>query len=228
MYGVGAAGTGALMGFNTGFALAPNQYREADLNKSLATEWDELVKNVSPQQLQQNKQEFLKQKNGEYYMQNNTKQIKQNAVIGAGLAAAAAGTYGATRHKKDANATKPGKLTRAGRALMYGVGAVGTGAAIGATALKTGPKYYTLADLQTGGSLKEKWDEEKLHQKEIKDFNLNNPDKIIPANFETEQTFLNHKNMDIDQNNTKNMGKNALIGAGLAAVAAGTYGATRD
>lgn len=230
MYGVGAAGTGALMGVSTGLALTPNQYTENDLE-----EWNEHMKGVikvSPQQLQQQKQIFLLLKNVEHYTENNKKQIKQNAVIGAGLAAAAAGTYGATRHKKDANATKPGKLTRAGRALMYGVGAVGTGAAIGAAASKTGPRY-TQADLHEGGSLKEDWDYKKLIQKRIQNIIQDNPDKEISAELMaiyllTEQTFLDQKNAMNDITYQNNKVKNAMIGAGLAAVAAGTYGATRD
>lgn len=233
MYGVGAAGTGAITAnLLAAPLLADTLYDEKDLDEGgrLYQLWrNELSgKNLSEQELILEKQRFLQLQNILHYTKEHW---KQNAVIGAGLAAAAAGTYGATRHKKDAKATKPGKLTRAGRALMYGVGAVGTGAAIGATALKTVPKYYTLVDLQTGGSLKKEWDEEKLLQKQIQDFNLENPHNIINANFLTEQTaqtFLNHKNMIEDQNNTNNRGRNAMIGAGLAAVAAGTYGATRD
>jgi hypothetical protein len=232
MYGVGAAGTGAFMGVLTAPLLAPKHYYDADLNNNVqfANEW-KTVQQIVPQWMtqEQAKHQFLRGKDVEYY---NKSHGKQNAIIGAGLAAAAAGTYGATRHKKDANATKPSKLTRAGRALMYGVGAVGTGAAIGAaTALKTGPKYYTSADLQTGGSLKEEWDSKKLLQKRIQDYKQKNPDREIGADLMrilllTEETFLDQKNMD--QNNTNNKGRNAMIGAGLAAVAAGTYGATRD
>jgi hypothetical protein len=231
MYGVGAAGTGAYTAnLLAAPLLADTLYDEKDLVEGgrLDKEWKEWKETSSeheftPQKLILVKQRFLQAQNRLHY---NKEHWKQNAVIGAGLAAAAAGTYGATRHKKDANATKPGKLTRAGRALMYGVGAVGTGAAIGLTASKTG--QYTQADLHEGGSLKEEWDKEKLHQKEIQDFNLENPKYIIHENFLTEQTFLDQKNI-IDQNNTIAIkARNAMIGAGLAAVAAGTYGATRD
>ena len=167
MYGVGAAGTGAFMGVLTAPLLAPKHYTDVDLheNSKFATEWKQFQQTVPEwMPLEQAKLHFLRTKDVEYY---NTSHGKQNAIIGAGLAAAAAGTYGATRHKKDANATKPGKLTRAGRALMYGVGAVGTGAGTG---------FITTS--------------------------------------KTEHNYIK--------------GRNAMIGAGLAAVAAGTYGATRD
>ena len=227
MYGVGAAGTGALAGIVTGVALTPNQYTEDDLNKGLDDEWNQQIehqrgKTVLPQQLQQQKQIFLMLKNIAHYTENNKKQIKQNAVIGAGLAAAAAGTYGATRHKKDAKATKPGKLTRAGRALMYGVGAVGTGAAIGAatgydaTALQTRP--YTEADLNTGGLLVDTWN---VFLSRVKPTDI---DRAKRAFLST----MNKAQQNKPPNITKNMGRNVMIGAGLAAVAAGTYGATRD
>lgn len=107
---------------------------------------------------------------------------------------------------------------------MYGVGSVGTGAVIGAatgydaTALQTRP--YTEADLNTGGLLFDKWNVF------LSDINKPETQKDMDR---AKRAFLEaQQNNQQPANITKNMGRNAMIGAGLAAVAAGTYGATRD
>ena len=202
MYGVGASGTGLMTGYAIGHNL-PTKYTEKDLedggkfnleflelieikkdnfleNKYLAThrnggeqfysrnggvefyrkdlevngrlynEWQQKKRDITSK--------FLREKNEEVTKDRTYKGM----LVGAALAAAAAGTYGATRRNKEDKAVKTSNWTRAGRAVTYGIGALGTGALTG----------------------------------------------IIPS--------------------IENQKKNALIGAGLAAVAAGTYGATRD
>jgi hypothetical protein len=123
LYGVGAAGTGAL----TGALLGPVHYTKSDLKQGgvLYNEFEAYVRNQysngtftsdDDEQLK-----FLRVKN-QY----------RNEKVGAGLAAAAAATYGASRSLKADSPPKPSAAKRARRAVLYGVGAAGTGLFTGA------------------------------------------------------------------------------------------------
>ena len=129
LYGVGAASTGALTGAFTGDILSPIRYTKSDLKYTgaLHTEFEAYAK-------QKYDNDFISEDDSQlkFLKMKNKPDFKRNAKFGAGLAAAAAATYGATRSLKADSSKKPSAAKRARRAVMYGVGAAGTGVLTGA------------------------------------------------------------------------------------------------
>lgn len=116
---------------------------------------------------------------------------------------------GGTDSYTGAPSKKGDNWTRAQRALLYGVGAASTGALTGAF---TGPIRYKLSDLEPGQKLYSEFEAYLYSRKTARTFtNLVNE----------KQLFLNAKNEQYAITNAK-------VGAGLAAAAAATYGATRS
>jgi hypothetical protein len=95
---------------------------------------------------------------------------------------------------------------RAQRALLYGVGAAGTGALTGAL---LGPVHYTKSDLKQGGV-------------------LYNEFEAYVRNQYSNGTFTSDDDEQLKFLRVKNQYRNEKVGAGLAAAAAATYGATRS
>ena len=143
-------------------------------------------------------------------------------------------------------ADKVSNWTKAGRALMYGVGASGTGLMTGFAIVHNLPTKYTEKDLEDGGKLNLEFLE--LIEKKKNNFLVDNflatrrngGEQFYRVDLEVNgrlynewqqkkrditSNFLGEKNQQVTKDRTN---KGVLVGAALAAAAAGTYGATRQ
>ena len=131
--------------------------------------------------------------------------------IGAGLAAAAGATYGATRGSHNAeNPQKTSNLTKTNRALTFGASGLASGFVVGHAINTLFPEYYKEADL-----------ENPVIQKEFEKFKS----EMDIGSMTPEQIEIKAKHDFLEEKNYENTKRNLKIGAGLGAVVSGTYGA---
>lgn len=131
--------------------------------------------------------------------------------IGAGLAAAAGATYGATRGSHNAeNPQKTSNLTKAERALTFGASGLASGFVVGHAINTLFPRYYKEADL-----------ENPVIKKEFEKFKS----EMDSISMTPEQIEIKAKHDFLEEKNYENTKRNLKIGAGLGAVVSGTYGA---
>ena len=141
--------------------------------------------------------------------------IDRDTFIGAGLAAAAGATYGATRGgatRGSHNAENPqttSNLTKAERALTFGPGGLASGFVVG-HAIDTLLPDYKEADL-----------ENPVLKKEFEKFKS----EMDIGSMTPEQIEKKAKFFFLEKKNYENKIRNLKIGAGLGAVVSGTYGA---
>ena len=135
----------------------------------------------------------------------------RDTFIGAGLAAAAGATYGATRGSHNAETPqKTSNLTKAERALTFGASGLASGLVVGHAIDTLFTDSYKEADLKN-----------PVLQKEFEKFKS----EMDKGSMTPEQIDTKAKYFFLEKKNYDNKIRNLKIGAGLGAVVSGTYGA---